>query len=312
MPKEVSIGEEIICIDNSPERLIRTSIYRGAKRTMIFEGGIGKFQDLLFKDQVLIARTDEGWYYSKDIGITWINADNWRIENPDFFEETDEEYLFMKRVLQEYVNLKPALIDHNDPLLADWLQEEVLGRVEIIEVNDYHEDNLLRSALLQSLSEHKFNRFLYILGDETKENLSESIYKIHAENKLLRKDRLLDKVINESIFIENFDLCNLYNFEQMIRGCIMRFDSKTVLISDLYKFFEKDKSPDFIESTFNLLCEICDRLNIRIIAVINLERSGEMERSILPKTFRNRFLERFQVVIQDQNSPVKIKSKDGY
>jgi hypothetical protein len=92
----------------------------------------------------------------------------------------------------------------------------------------------------------------------------------------------------------------------------MRFDSKTVLISDLYKFFEKDKSPDFIESTFNLLCEICDRLNIRIIAVINLERSREIESSILPKTFRNRFFERFQVVIQDKNSPVKIKSKDGY
>jgi hypothetical protein len=99
MPIEVIIGEEIICVDNSPERLIRTSIYRGARRTVIFAGGIGKFQDLLFKDQVLIARTDEGWFFSKDTGISWENEETWKRENPEFFKEKDDDYIFMKSAI---------------------------------------------------------------------------------------------------------------------------------------------------------------------------------------------------------------------
>lgn len=312
MPKRVIIGEEIICIDHSPEKLIKTTICRGAHNETIYEGGIGKFHDLLTRDNVLIARTDEGWFFSKDAGISWNNEDAWKLENPDFFKEKDEEYLFMKSALWDLVNQQPALIDNNDPLLVDWLQEEVYSRVEIIEVTDHIEDSLLRSAILQTISEHKFDRLLYIFGNETKENIAESIYKIHAGEKLLRKRRLLDKVINESILLQNCSMGNLYTFEQVLRRCKMQFDIKTVLISNIYKFFEKDKSPDFIESTFNLLCETCYHLNIRIIAILNVDRLDELQGSILPKTFRDPFCERFKVVIQNENNPLKIKSNDGF
>jgi hypothetical protein len=312
MPIEVIIGEEIICVDNSPERLIKTSIYRGARRTVIFAGGIGKFQDLLFKDQVLIARTDEGWFFSKDTGISWENEETWKRENPEFFKEKDDDYIFMKSAIRHLVNQQPALVNNNDPSLLDWLQEEVYSRVEILEIKDHNEDALLRSAVLKTLSENKFERLLYIFGNESKEFIAESIYKLHADGQLLRKRRLLDKVINESIFLQGYDMTNLYNFARTLMRFKMNFDINTVLISDLYKFFEKDRSSDFIESTFKLLCEICYQLNVRVIVIINLVRMDELEGSILPKTFRDPFCERFELVIQDQNRPVKIKPKDGY
>ncbi len=311
MPERIIIENAIICIDHPPEKLIKTSISRGAKNEIIFNGGIGKFHDLLYKDNLLIARTNEGWFFSKDSGLSWKNEDAWKFENPDFFKEKDDDYIFMKSALRDLVNQQPALINTNDPLLVDWLQEEVYSRVEILEVKDQNEDTLLRSSILQTLSEHKFERFLYILGNETNENIAESIYKLHADGQLLRKRRLLDKVINESILLQGYDLTNLYNFERTLMRFKTQFDIKTVLISDMYKFFEKDKSPDFIESTLNLLCETCYQLNVRIIVVLNVDRMDEIQGSILPRTFRDPFSERFELVIQDEYKPLKIKSNDG-
>lgn len=311
MPKRVIIGQEIICIDHSPNKLIKTSISRGAKNEIIFDGGIGKFHDLLYKDNVLIARTDEGWFFSKDNGISWKNEDAWKLENPDFFKEKDDDYIFMNSALRDLVNQQPALINTNDPLLVDWLQEEVYSRVEILEIKDHNEDALLRSAVLKTLSENKFERLLYIFGNESKEFIAESIYKLHADGQLLRKRRLLDKVINESILLQGYDLTNLYSFERTLVRFKTQFDIKTVLIADMYKFFEKDKSPDFIESTLNLLCEICYQLNIRIIVVLNVDRLDEIQGSILPRTFRDPFCERFKIVIQNENKSLKIRSNDG-
>lgn len=311
MPERIIIENAIICIDHPPEKLIKTSISRGAKNEIIFNGGIGRFHDLLYKENVLIARTDEGWFFSKDNGISWENEETWKRENPEYFNEKDDDYIFMKSALRDLVNQQPALINNNDPTLLDWLQEEVYSRVEILEIKDHNEDALFRSAVLKILSENKFERLLYIFGNESKEFIAESIYKLHADGQLLRKRRLLDKVINESIFLQGYDLTNLYNFERTLMRFKTQFDIKTVLISDMYKFFEKDKSPDFIESTLNLLCETCYQLNIRIIVVVNIDRLHEIQESILPRTFRDPFSERFELVIQDEYKPLKIKSNDG-
>ena len=311
MPKRVLIGEEIICIDHSSKKLVKTSIRNGVKKEVICEGGIGLFHDLLIRDDAIIARTDEGWFFSKDLGLSWKNEDAWKLENPDFFKEKEDDYFYMKSALRDLVNLQPALINTNDPLLADWLEKEVYSRVEIFEVKDQNEDALLRSSILQSLSEHKFDRLLYILGNETKDNIAESIYKLHANGQLLPKRRLLDKVINESILLHGYDLTNLYNFERTLMRFKTQFDIKIVLISDMYKFFEKDNSPDFIESTLNLLCEICYQLNVRIIVVLNLDRLHEIQESILSKTFRDPYCERFNIVILSDNNSLKIRSKDG-
>ena len=312
MPERVIIGEKIISIDHSPEKLIKSSICRGAKNEIIYNGGIGKFQDLLYKANVLIARTDEGWFFSKDTGISWENEETWRRENPEFFKEKNDDYIFMKSAIRDLVNQQPALVNNNDPSLLDWLQEEVYSRVEILEIKDNNEDVLIRSAILKTLSEHKFERLLYIFGNESKEFIAESIYKLHADGQLLRKRRLLDKVINESIFLQGYDMTNLYNFARTLMRFKMNFDIQTVLISDFYKFFEMDRSSDFIESTFKLLCEICYQLNVRVIVIINLERMDELESSLLPKTFRDPFCERFELMIQDEYKPLKIKSGDGF
>ncbi len=311
MPEKVIIGEEIIEIDRNSEKLTKKSIFKGGRDTIVFEGGIGKFLDLLYRDGVLIARTDKDWYFSKDAGRNWINKDEWKEENPEFFHESETNISFMKRYVEKLIEQKPELTNSDDPSLHDWLSEETYCRIELLEVTNQQESDLFNSGLLKVLSENKLEELLYIFPKEQEQTISLNAYHLHAKNELFRKRKLIDKIINESYFLPDFGISNLYQFELSLQRYKMQFDIKTVLISDVFMFFVKDKSDDFIESTIRLLCEICYCLNIRIIVVINLDRLSELQGSILLRSFRHPFCERFKLVVENESDTLKVNPKYG-
>jgi len=312
MPKKIIVEQFMIEMDSSDERIIKTSISLAGKDTIILEKGFGKIHDLLYTNDTLIARTDKGWFFSKDIGESWKNEDAWKLENPEFFMKKDYEYFFMESVLKKLMQNQPNLIKSNNLIWSDCLQKKVTGQVDIIEVTNQLEENLLRSSIHETLFEYKLRKFLYFTGNETEETLAESIHQLHEKKELLRNRSLLDNVIHESMFLKGPDLTNLYNFEQTLRDFKIKFDIKTVFIGDIYNFFQKDKSPDFIESTFNLLCEACYYLNIRIIVVLNLERLDELQGIILPKTFRNPIFKRYIIEREEPNNEIAIRPKDEF
>jgi hypothetical protein len=311
MPEEIIIGDEIIGIDTNPEKLVKKSFYRGGSNSIIYEGGIGKFLDLLNRNNVCIARTEHDWYFSKDSGRTWINKDEWKEESPEFFYENENNISSMKKYVEKLIQKKPELTDSNNPLLQDWLSEETYCRIELLEISNQEEYDLFNSSLLKVLSEQKLSELLYIFPKKEEQTISINAYHLHAKNELIRKRKLIDKIINESYFLSDFGIFSLYHFELSMQRIKIQFDIKTILISDVFMFFAKDKSDDFIESTIKLLCEMCYSLNIRIITVINLQRLSELQGSRLLRTFYHPYCERFKLVIEEQSNTLKVNPKYG-
>ncbi len=312
MPKKITFDKFILEIDISGEKLIKTSICDEENSTTIFEGGLGVIYNLIYTNGILVANADLGWFFSKDIGVSWKNEDAWELENPEFFMEKNYEYFFMKSVLKRLTQNHPHVTNSNNLLLSNWLQKKVPGQMDIIEVSNPIEHNLLKSSIYETLVDYKLRKFLYLMGNETEENIAESIYQLHKEKGLLRNRSLLDNAIDESMFMKYPEINNLFNLEETFRYFKIMFDIKTVFIGDIYHLFQKDKSSDFIESTLNLLCESCYFLDIRIIVVLNLDRLDELQGAILPKTFSDPSCKRYTIDFQEQSNKITIRPKDEF
>jgi hypothetical protein len=312
MPKEVIFNQSIIYIDQNPKRLLKTSINRELNHTIQFEGGIGRFLDLLIQNDVLIARTTKGWFYSTDEGINWRNEIEWEIYDPSTLQHIDSNYLYMSQLVKDLIIKKPDLVSHKDPTLHDWLSEWTYGQFEILEVAHQQEMDLFHSEFLSLMVDEKFEKLLYLFPEYGQENLSKEIYDLQSKGKLLRKSNLIKNIINESIFMSDFGISNLYHFFRVIKILKIQHDIKIVLISDLFMFFKSDHSVEFVESTLHLMCEICDQMNIRIIAVMNLTLMDKTRDFNYIRSFRHPFCERFTVVYESGIDQSSIHYKDEF
>lgn len=309
MPKKVIIDQEIIEIDNNPEILRSQPVNNRDNKKIIFEGGIGRIKDLLYRDQILIARTDLGWYFSENAGRDWKTETEREDNLPSFFHEKEILRSDIKAILREYVKMKPELTDNSDPNLSDWLEEETPCRVDFLQVNSTNEFEIVIDEFLKILSERKFKEFLVISSHASSSNLAEQLFRHHADN-TIRTKKLLDNVVNESIILSELEISNLFILDKNLKRAKMMYNIKTVIITDINKMFEKDKSLEFIDSALNYLCETCYLLNIRIIAFVNLERRKTLAIPSIFDLFRNPFSEWHLVQFNHFSGITDIKSID--
>ncbi len=295
MPQQVIIGDDIICIDYIPEKLIKTSIYKGASRITIYEGGMGEIRDLLYKNEILIARTYEGWYFSRDKGHNWLSEDEYKRINPDFFKKPDYEYQFMSTLLQELITENPNLINHSDQPLEEWLLHVESMFVELLEIENLEEEEILFERLFQIISQNEMKDFLFIYPESQKKKILEYLFKLHANVEIPRKRILLKKIVNQSCFMQDSDLSDLYSFEKRMHLFKIQYDVKNLIICDLFSFFRQDRSPEFVESTMKLLLDTSYHLQWRIILFLNKSNLTDFNEVNIRGVFRNSLIDRYKI-----------------
>lgn len=300
MPEKIIIGESIFQIHHNSEKISKTSLSKGALETIIFDGGIGEFLDLIYRNKILIARTTEGWFFSRDLGINWIGEDEYKIHNPSFFEEPENnnKYNWMTSLLKNYISQHTNLVSSSIPSVEEWILENDNFPVELLEVKNENELELFINEILRSMSINKLDKLLFIYPENRIDLISKSIFNLHARSEIIRSKKLLKRVINQSLLMSDTGIENLYFFERNMERFKMQFDINTIIISDLYVFFREDKSPDFVESTIRLIREISYKLKCRIIVVLNLEMLNEISGSNLRKVVRHPFIDCHQLVIE--------------
>jgi hypothetical protein len=300
MPKEIIVGEELIKIDpHNPQQLIKASIHSSSWKETIFEGGIGEFRDMLYRDNIITARTDKGWFFSKTNGISWFTEDEWRKQSELYANLAEQKTTWMSHLMRDYIMRNTELVSQKDPSLGEWLKEESPGYVELVELKTGEETETLLMETVKVLCQSEWKEVLFIHPMDQSEKVNQVIYEHYAKGEMLRKRKLLDRVINRSYLFPSFGFNPLFHFEHLMRISKMAYDVKTVILHDLSLFFKKDQSEDYTESVLQLLCEISEMMKIRLIVVINYEALKDIQLIRKVETFRHPFVERFNPVFSD-------------
>lgn len=312
MPEEVLIDRDIISIDPwDKTRLSATSFHKRSKSAIIYEGGIGEFEDLLYRDEVILARTSEGWFFSKDKGRSWMNEAEYEKEDPEFFDRPDRLYGSMGRVLYELLEKNAELVKQEDMILQEWIETDYKQRVQLLETRDEQELKMLRKELIHCLAEKKYTNFLYLYAKENEHEIGHFVYNILTTGEKVNKDVLLNRIENESTFVKDFGIAKLYQFNDFIQSSSMIFTYDTVIIEDLQLFFKREDEPDFVESTLNLLLELSFSYSKRFIVLSNSSEVNQSNNQRMIRTFRKKRFDRFWIKRPAENEPLRIQYYDG-
>jgi hypothetical protein len=309
MPKQVTIGKKEILIDKyNNECLKKRKLEKPNIETVIYEGGIGEFIDLLYRDEFITARTTEGWFFSNTKGETWLSEEEAENHGEIKLDKSSAEYSFIKEIIMEYI-----VKEHGIQKLNTFSVEERVNAVNhtSLELIELENDENIEQFLVECLhikQVQSVNPFL-IFPKEKKKNVRKTLYDFHFQEKKFVLKRKLKNIEYTYFFTPDFGIENLFNFYFNMVRAKAKHDTKLFIISDLTLFFKNESNLDFVESTLRNLCQNIDLLGMRIIVPYS-KRSNMLTKAAIEhiRKFNHNLVDHFVQVSSDENK-ILIKEK---
>lgn len=309
MPKKVTIGKKEVFIDRfDNECLKKRKLEKPKMESVIFDGGIGEFVDLLYRDELLIARTTKGWFFSKTKGRTWLSEDDAENHDEINLDKSSAEYTFIRGFIREYINKELDVKKHNTFTVKEKVNAKNHPCIELIELdNDKDLEQFFIDCLHISDTEGE-NPFL-IFPKNKRSFVQKTLFDFHFKDEKFPLQRSLVNIDYTFFFTPDFGVENMFNFGFNMIRAKQKHDTKLFIISDLTLFFKKDTNLDFIESTLRNLCHNAELLGMRIIIPYS-KRTQKLNKEAIDfiRKFNHNFLDYF-VQVQSDEDEILIKEK---
>lgn len=300
MPQKIVVNNEEFFFEPYKEKfLMKRDLNQPQDRVLVYESKIGNFKDLLYRKEVLTARTSEGWFFSKDQGKTWLTANE---AERDSKIKLDQRKVYVDLAVN-YLSTAIQNYSESNGSITFTTEERIKSNnskcAELISFDDYRGLNqffeeTLRLNLPKSMG-------VVLIFPKTKKGIVEnSLLDNKSNGKKFVKKRVLKSLNSNFYFVPDFGIENLYLLNYNLIRYKRSFDIKTIVIYDLKQFFTSDQKVDFISSTLNLLCEIADELDIRFIIAYSKRSSFNEKAMNFIANFDHDLLDRF----------VQLKDKD--
>lgn len=292
MPNSIIINnEEYFFVDYKETFLMKRSVGKPLNQELVYESEIGAFKDILFSNDVLTARTSEGWFFSKDIGRTWMTESQWETENEMSLKKIDYQFVrtYLKSAMDKYCTAEDGI--------SFTIEERVKCTknkcLELMSLeNSTALDRFLQECLKAAISDNTETVFVFQKSKNTQ--IEDELFNILVGNKRFVRKRELSKA-HQPIYlfpVNEFD--NLYSFYYAMVRFKTLFDIKKIIIPDMMLFFTSYDTTDVVESTINLLCEIADSFDVKVVAAYSKTASSKTETMEFITTYNHKLLDRFQ------------------
>jgi hypothetical protein len=302
MPEIVTIGdEEIYFRFFNRTRIFKRKAGQPKNEVLIFNGGIGNFIDILYQNELLTARTSEGWFFSKTKGESWFSEEEAEEHDISLNQKFKGEVTFMKSYLKRHV-YDESKFNHT----FEFNVEERINAInhpclELIELED---DSALDDFIDQCLKIKDITdyRKTFIFSNEKADFIQKSLCDLHLKNDKFVRRRMLQHVPQHFFFIADFGVENLRNFDYNVMRSKQSYDTKLFIINDLMLFFKKEKGRDFIESTLRNLYHIASHYGVRIISTYS-KSTQELDQEAIQfiSNFKEELIDHFVQIPSGEN-----------
>src|SRR5690554_5017049 len=238
MPKNIRIEEDEYFFDRHKEKfLMKRNVKQPLNQELVYESEIGDFKDLFFRNEVLTARTSNGWFFSKDKGKTWLTEDEAEIDELINLQRRKCDVSFAVNYLSTAIDNYLKLNGSISFSVEEKIKSNNTKCVELITLKD---DSALDQFFKEYLQLNSVeNPGIVLIFPKLKKGLIEKTLLDNkvSDKKFVRK-RILESIDNNFYFVPDFGVENLYLFYYNIMRYKRTFDVKTIVIQDLMQFFK--------------------------------------------------------------------------
>ena len=262
MPKKIVIAEEEFFIyEKDPKRIYKQPLASSQEPTLVYVRENGDFKDLIYRNKMIQALTEDGYFFSTNKGKTWLSYPDWEDEHCDYQwqVEFNKPHDFLRDDRPQF----SKKVNTASSFLAAESHASTSKDLEFCLLTDESSKDKFFKILLQlSLSLNHSVCIFYsaTYKEEIRAVMRSAFFKNHPAN---NNERTIENT-DHLFFIPTDNVLEVYHLHLTLEIMISAFDIKTILIPNFKDLIPSTAREDYAEACRVILERVIER-GVRVV-----------------------------------------------